>query len=79
MSRYEWLNIDSRLNWIAKDCDGRIYGYSHKPHINPWGYGLTEGFAKHLFFLTNEDEWQDSLEERPSEQGTMTKRDGVKG
>ena len=68
VSKYDWSKVENRINWIAKDCDGRIYGYTHKPGKNPWGFGLTEGFSKHLFFLSCDAEWQQSLEPRPEEQ-----------
>ncbi|WP_288401707.1 hypothetical protein [uncultured Acinetobacter sp.] len=63
-NKYDWSNVDSRINWIAKDCDSRIYRYAHKPSKNPWGFGLTNGFAKRLY-LTSDVEWSQSLEHRP--------------
>ncbi|WP_245146060.1 hypothetical protein [Acinetobacter pittii] len=65
MSKYDWKNIPASIQWIAKDCDGRFYGFNHEPFRNPWGFGINEGFAKRLYISDVQVAWQDSLEQRP--------------
>ena len=67
-NKYDWATVERRIKWIAKDCDGLIYGFTHEPTMNPYGFGLNEGFAKRLNWLSTEIKWQQSLEKRPEDQ-----------
>ena len=66
MSKYDWSNVPSWVNWIATDEDGEIWGYSDKSEIGCFSYFHKENiltiFIGHDVFGNN---WQDSLEERP--------------
>ncbi|WP_337080784.1 hypothetical protein [Acinetobacter pittii] len=71
MHKYDWSNVDSRLSFLATDCDGLVYGFTHKPKLTDWGFAPTNGFSKQVYgaccgFGFNK-EWRDSLEERPKE------------
>lgn len=64
-TKYDWSKVNININWIAKDCDSAIYGFQYKPYMNAFGFGIYQGFAKRLYWLEYDDNWQDSLEERP--------------
>lgn len=71
MHKYDWSNVDSRLCFLATDCDGLVYGFTHKPKLTDWGFAPTNGFSKQVYgaccgFGFNK-EWRESLEERPKE------------
>lgn len=71
MHKYDWSNVDSRLSFLATDCDGLVYGFTHKPKLTDWGFAPTNGFSKQVYgaccgFGFNK-EWRESLEERPKE------------
>lgn len=66
-TKYDWSGVESRIKFIAMDCDGQIYGFTHKPYYNPFGFGMTDGFSKRLYVKNSVLSWQDSLEERPND------------
>ncbi|NUG21183.1 hypothetical protein [Acinetobacter lactucae] len=71
MSKYDWSNVDSRLSFLATDCDGLVYGFTHKPKLTDWGFAPTNGFSKQVYGVCCGfgfgREWRESLEERPKE------------
>lgn len=71
MSKYDWSNVDSRLSFLATDCDGLVYGFTHKPKLTDWGFAPTNGFSKQVYGACCGfgfgSEWRESLEERPKE------------
>ena len=76
----DWDQIDPRINWIAKDRGGTVYGYRHQPVL-----GYTVWFQSFNIPLPNEEEgyefevlhelkndpdwieinWEKSLRQRP--------------
>ena len=72
MTKYNWKNVPKAVNWIAKDYDGHIWGYESEPKLNRyselWTVANSDvdclqlGFTGDLF---NNDDWIDSLEQRP--------------
>ncbi|WP_343514338.1 hypothetical protein [Acinetobacter baumannii] len=66
-TKYDWSNVPADVNWVAKDHDGRFYGFDHQP--KPWALGFLrqDGFKRSLYFPTVNISWQDSLEQRPVE------------
>lgn len=65
-TKYDWSGVSSAYKFIAKDHNGIVYGFTHKPCMNPWGFAIAEGSSERLF-ISNCNDWQDSLEERPSD------------
>ena len=70
MSKYDWSNVPTEVNWIATDANGRKYGYIDDPEImefaNCWHSFETSFPLGYMGFDTNGCAvWQDSLEERP--------------
>lgn len=72
MSKYDWSNVPSDVNFIATDGDGWAWGWVDNPHpigTNEWltvaGNGLFCEFFIKPESNTFNGNWQDSLEERP--------------
>ena len=72
MSKYDWSNVDSDVEWIATDEDLNSWGFvtTGKPFIggeddDEWTSGTFAHSCKHIGFRIFNGDWHDSLEERP--------------
>jgi len=69
MSRYDWSAIDKKYNWVAKDSNGRFDAYMERPTLGErWWYASVGSHYQHLGYSPpweSDDDWQESLEERP--------------
>lgn len=68
-TKYYWSGVPKNITWIATDLDGVANGFNSKPFKddhNMWS--LLDGSWKQLGSAFGyKGNWQDSLEERPSE------------
>lgn len=65
MSRYNWSQVPSWVNWIATDEDGEVWGYSDEPKLGCFSYFYKEnGLKIFVGYNASGNDWQDSLEER---------------
>ncbi|MDO7524278.1 hypothetical protein Q5M60_04810 [Acinetobacter baumannii] len=82
MNKYDWSNVDSRLSFLATDCDGLVYGFTHEPKLTDWGFAPTNGFSKQVYGACCGfgfgSEWRESLEERPKDPA-MSEFEGKSG
>ena len=69
MSKYDWMNVPSWVNWIATDSSGSVFGYDVEPEYKEWGKFIH--CTDFLYFPHKnwiepfKGDWRDSLEERP--------------
>lgn len=70
-TKYDWSGVPSEVKWIATDEDGVKNGFMKKPIIcnnhKMWfeNKDWTGDYVQLDFRPICDDNWQDSLEERP--------------
>ena len=68
ITKYDWSNVPSEVNWIATSSMGFSSGFTDKPNrfdeYGFWDNGEPEVRLGYLHYFEN---WKDSLEERQSE------------
>ena len=72
MSKYDWSNVDSDVEWIATDEDLNSWGFvtTGEPFVggeddDEWTSRTFANSCKHIGFRIFKGDWRDSLEERP--------------
>ncbi|WP_335987177.1 hypothetical protein [Acinetobacter bereziniae] len=71
MTKYDWSNVPKEVKWIATDDNGLTFGYPNKPVKEMYFGEVRWNNEKYIpLFMGNVGyvgNWQDSLEERPTE------------
>ena len=66
MSKYDWSNVPKHIKYAVTDALGRHLGFIDKPESLDKYCVMWCDFFLSTHFHSNEN-WQDSLEERPNE------------
>lgn len=73
-TKYDWSGVPKEVKWIATDEDLNSWGFvtNDKPFVggedgDQWTSNYFAHSCKHVGFRIFKGNWQDSLEERPSE------------
>ena len=67
MSKYDWTNVPDDVEWIATDKSGIRCEYRSEPNlgVRSWQVKDEDDIGGCYFDSTYQDNWMDSLEERP--------------
>ena len=68
----DWKDAPEWANWLAMDADGRWYWYHNTPYVwgDMWGCSGNFDYSGHIVSTIN-DNWYETLEERPRNQITI--------
>lgn len=68
-TKYDWSDVPLKVNWIATDSNGNVFGYDIKPKMMEYGNFMHVSdflyFPKSNWISPYKGNWMDSLEERP--------------
>lgn len=72
MNKYDWSNVPKEVKWIASNETGYAHGFKLEPtkrciHVGYWDCGGKSKLLLWPYENPFKGNWQDSLEERPSE------------